>query len=67
MFFKELEDIEQAKSRLREQQDRILDMYNNKNPAYKKILKETVELLEEYDILSKRFEDLARDSDSYSV
>ena len=60
-IWKEIEDLEEAKTRLSESQDRILDMYEKNNPRYTKLLKETVELQNDYDILIKKYKELAKE------
>ena len=55
---KEIEQIEEAKDRLRAQQDAVLDFFDKNNPAHKALLIEISSLLEEFEDLSKRYSEI---------
>jgi hypothetical protein len=54
-IYKDLSEIEEARDRIRASQDSILDIYDSKNPAHIRILKEISKLLNEYDRLEKKY------------
>ncbi len=60
-IWKEIEDLEEAKTRLSESQDRILDMFEKGNDNHIKLLEQTVELQNDYDCLIKKYKELAKE------
>jgi len=60
-LWKEIEDIEESIVRLSESQDRILDIFDKNNKMHIEILRQTVELKEEYDGLLERYRMLAEE------
>jgi|LakMenEpi03Aug12_release.lakeMendotaPanAssembly.Ray.scaffolds.fasta_scaffold3268522_1 uncharacterized protein YllA (UPF0747 family) len=60
-IYKELLDIEEAKERIMQSQNTILDIYEKNNPKHNSVLKETVALLEQYEELEQRFKKLSEE------
>lgn len=60
-IWKEIEELEASKARVLESQDRILDVYDKNNSMHSDLLRQTIELKEEYDNLIERYKKLAED------
>jgi len=57
-LYKELEEIEVLRQRIKQNQDQILDVYDNKNILMRKLLVEMNDLLVEADEVEKEMEQL---------
>jgi len=60
-IWKDIEDLETAKTRLSDSQDRILDIFDKNNTEHVKLLKQTVSLQQDYDKLIIRYKELAKE------
>ncbi len=58
--YKELEEIEVLRQRVKQNQDQVLDIYEPKNETMTKLLKEMNSLLEEVDQVEKEMQDLMK-------
>jgi seryl-tRNA synthetase len=59
-IYKELEEIEVLRQRVKENQDQVLDIYEPKNETMSKLLKEMNALLEEVDQVENEMEQLMK-------
>lgn len=59
-IYKELEEIEVLRQRVKENQDQVLDIYEPKNETMTKLLKEMNSLLEEVDQVESEMEQLMK-------
>jgi hypothetical protein len=57
-IYKELEEIEVLRQKIKQNQDQILDVYDNKNILMRKLLVEMNDLLVEADEVEKEMEQL---------
>jgi len=57
-LYKELEEIEVLRQKIKQNQDQILDVYDNKNILMRKLLVEMNDLLVEADEVEKEMEQL---------
>lgn len=60
-IWKDIEELETSRARVLESQDRILDVYDKNNSMHSELLKQTIELKEEYDGLIERYKKLAEE------
>jgi precorrin-3B methylase len=58
--YKELEEIEVLRQRVKQNQDQVLDIYEPKNETMQKLLKEMNDLLEEVDQVENEMEQLMK-------
>ena len=59
-LYKELEEIEVLRQRVKENQDQVLDIYEPKNETMTKLLKEMNALLEEVDQVENEMQELTK-------
>jgi cell shape-determining protein MreC len=59
-IYKELEQIEVLRQRVKQNQDQVLDIYEPKNETMTKLLKEMNQLLEEVDQVENEMQDLMK-------
>lgn len=59
-IYKELEEIEVLRQRVKQNQDQVLDIYEPKNETMQKLLKEMNDLLEEVDEVESEMEQLMK-------
>ncbi len=59
-IYKELEEIEVLRQRVKENQDQVLDIYEPKNETMTKLLKEMNSLLEEVDQVENEMQELTK-------
>ena len=59
-IYKELEEIEVLRQRVKQNQDQVLDIYEPKNETMQKLLKEMNQLLEEVDQVENEMEQLMK-------
>lgn len=59
-IYKELEEIDVLRNRVKSNQDQILDIYDPQNDLMQKLLKEMNQLLEEVDEVENEMQDLMK-------
>jgi hypothetical protein len=59
-IYKELEEIEVLRQRVKQNQNQVLDIYEPKNETMSKLLKEMNSLLEEVDQVDKELAELMK-------
>lgn len=62
-IFKDMEELGEARARIKQSQDVLLDMYDPKDKKLNNLLKELCELDQQYEILYKDYEEITKQGD----
>lgn len=61
-IWKEIQELELSKERVKESQNRILDMFDKNNQSHISLLQQTVDLHEQYEQLLLKYNNFAKEN-----